>query len=308
MGYSEGALHLRKPEVFELPRASERISFLFLDMVRIRQGRTGLVAENDSGEYLQIPGGSLSVLMLGPGVSMTSQAAVTLFRQGASVLYVAAEGAVGVASGRPLASRARWSEAQARIWVDDEARLSAARLMYRHRYPDLALPENAPLRVLRGIEGRVVRDLYSDMARKHSMGRWRRVYGREGEARDPVNELLDLGNSILYGSALAASSALALNPALGFIHQGAANALLFDLADPHKARSSIPLAFELGSSGAPATIMRRRMRDYLHRSKALRSHLSLLDEILAPHMKPSEHDTLLDDSGSVPGHRNFSGG
>ena len=128
MGYSDRALSLRRPDVFELPRASERISFLFLDMVRIRQGRTGLVAENDAGESFELPGGSLSVLMVGPGVSMTSQASMTLFRQGASVMYVSADGAVGVASGRPLASRARWAEAQARVWVDEDARLKAARL------------------------------------------------------------------------------------------------------------------------------------------------------------------------------------
>lgn len=301
--YSADALSLRRPDVFELPRSGDRISFLYLDMARIRQDRTGVVAENDSGESLEIPVGSLSVLLLGPGVSLTSSAAASLFRQGASVLFTADEGAVGVSSGRPLSSRAKWAEAQARLWTNDIARLAAARTMYRLRYPAVAWPDDAPLNAMRGLEGRLVRNTYRDMCRKYRISGWRREYNG-AEPPDRINSLLNLGNSILYGSSLAACSALALSPALGIIHEGSSSALLFDLADPHKVRSSIPLAFELRDHSDSASVLRRRMRDYLHKERVLESHLKTLDTLLSPFLSAADSDRLIDDSGAVPGHSN----
>lgn len=302
--WSDEALQLRKPHLVELTRSSDRMSFLYLDRVKVWQDETGVVARNDRSEQLRIPVGSVSVLLLGPGCSITTPATVTIHRAGCTIVTTTDGGVAGVTAGRALAGRAKWSEAQARLWSVHDHRVAAARALYANRFPDIDWAGHKQLRIMRGLEGHQVKLLYQRHAAQAGFADWR----RDTRGQDVPNQLMNLANSILYGSAAAAVHALALNPALGVIHQGAFGALLFDLADNHKATSSIPLAFACAAEDDPARTLRRRMRHYLHREKVLDHHLSVLDEILAPHVRPASDDVLIDDDREhVVGHTNHAG-
>jgi CRISPR-associated protein Cas1 len=306
VGYSSEALRLQRPDVYELPRVEDRITFLYLDLVRVRQDATGVVADDDSGTTVPIPSAALSVLLLGPGCSITTPAARTLYRSGTTIIYSGENGAVGYAASRPLTGRAKWAEAQARLWANPDHRRSAARTLFQHRFPDLEWPEDAPLNMMRGLEGTQVKKAYRDAARSAGLRNWRRETDPD-KADDPVNPLLNLANSVLYGAALAAVSALALSPSLGIVHQGASGALLFDLADLHKTRSSIPIAFRSAKAVDPPRAVRTAMRDYLTRNRVLRSNVLVLTELLEPHLDAVDDDRLLDDSyHAVPGSRNYA--
>jgi CRISP-associated protein Cas1 len=308
VAYSADSLRLRKPTVVELPRLDDRISYLYLDTMRIQQDETGVIGTDaDDVASVQIPAAGLSVLLLGPGTSMTAPAATTLYRSGTCVIFCGLQGAVAYAAARPLTGWAKWAEAQARLWASDDARRTAALRLYTLRYPSLSWAEGASIATMRGIEGQQVKRAYAEHARRARLGRWRRETNSE-LADDPVNPLLNLANSILYGAALAAVSALALNPALGIIHQGAAGALLFDLADMHKHKSSIPAAFKFASHHNSAQEVRTAMRDYLVRENVLKASLELLTDILGPHLRPDVGDRLIADhpSGAVPGGRNYA--
>lgn len=303
MSYSKSALELRKLSVSELPRLDDRISFVYLDKCRVRQDATGVVAQEGDRE-LPIPVAGLAALLLGPGTSISAPAVSTLTRSGANVIWVSERGAQAYAAARPLTSRAFWAQAQARMWADVEARRRCARILFQYRFPALDWPSEAPLSVMRGVEGAQVRAAYREAARKAKFTKWKRC--TDDSALDPVNPLLNLANSILYGAALSAVSALGLNPALGIIHQGSVSALLFDLADMHKAKSSIPIAFDSARMADPPGQVRRRMRDYLVNSRVLKRDLELLTEILGPFTTDTSMDELLDDSEHpVAGNRNY---
>jgi len=85
--------------------------------------------------------------------------------------------------------------------------------------------------------------------------------------------------------------------------------LLFDLADIHKPRSSIPLAFRCSTNGDAAGAMRAAMREYLYEKKVMEGMLSLLIEVLSPHRdSASAGDTITADDGHrLPGHKNYAG-
>lgn len=293
MGWSEEALSLRRPTVVELPRAADRISFLFLDRAKVWQDDTGVKAVHEDASILSIPVAGLSTLMLGPGCSITTPAMTTLHRAGCSITVVDGAGTTAVVPGRRLSTRARWSEAQATVWADHDLRVLAARQLYRSRFGEDVMPEGAPLNVMRGVEGRLVRRAYGQAAKQAGLKKWR----RDTASEDPANRLLNLANSILYGAALAATSALGLNPALGFVHEGAADALLFDLADNDKATTSIPTAFACAQLPAEdqARELRRRMRGHIHRKRVIAQHLKLLDVLLGGHART--------DAGDVAGDR-----
>lgn len=302
MSWSEDALALRIPHLVDLPRSGDRVSFIYLDRARVWQDETGVVAVNDRGEQLRLPVAAITTLLLGPGTSITSPATIAIHRAGCSILTTSDGGLTSITAGRHLSGRAKWSEAQARLWTDPAARLTAARTLYERRFPTLDWSDQ-PMRKMRGLEGRQVKVLYRQHAGRAKLVRWR----RNTRGDDAANQMLNLANSILYGSASAAVHALGLNPALGFIHQGAAGALLFDLADNHKAESSIPIAFGYLDTSDPAREVRRAMRDYLHTRKVLDDHLRVLDDLLGPHVRPtSDDDLLLDDHGHVEGHTNHA--
>jgi CRISPR-associated protein Cas1 len=310
MGYSEQALNLRKLRTIELPRLSDRISYLYLDMARIVQDQTGVIAiqEGDTNtQILHIPIASLGFLLLGPGTSVSAPAMISLHRAGTVVVFTSEGGMTGFATARPLTGRADWAQAQARCWVDHDARLGAARLLYAKQFNESEAQSDVPLRVLRGIEGAKVRSLYQTLARKHHLRSWKRETDPE-KYDDPVNPLLNLGSAILYGAALTAVSALGLNPGLGFIHNGASNALLFDLADIHKTRSSIPLAFASAFRPDGPAFLRREMRRYLFEQDVMEDLIDTLIDVLSDHLAPTEgrDDTLTDEQGSVRGHFNYA--
>lgn len=279
MAYSDGALQLQNLDIGEMPRAEDRLSFLYLDTCRVRQDETGLLAERESGEHVRIPVASVGVLLLGPGTSITSRGMATLHRAGAGLIVVASDGAVAYAAARPLTARSHWVEAQARMVTDSDARLSAARALYGMRFPDVEWPPDAPLSVLRGIEGAQVRQVYRELASRYRMGNWRRETDST-KTDDPINPLLNLTNSVLYGAALTATSALGLSPALGVIHQGSANALLLDLADAYKPLVSIPVAFEAGQHSDGPERARRLMREQLYRHRVVAGMLEILQQLL----------------------------
>lgn len=310
MSYSKHALSLRKVRTIELPRLSDRISYLYLDMARIIQDQTGVIAiqESDAGtQTLRIPIAAIGFLLLGPGTSISAPAAISLHRAGTVIVFTSEGGMTGFATAQPLTGRADWIQAQARCWVDPDARLAAARLLYSKQFNEPEAEPDIPLRVLRGIEGAKVRSLYQTLSRKHHLGSWKRETDPE-KYNDPVNPLLNLGSAILYGAALTAISTLGLSPGLGFIHNGASNALLFDLADIYKTRSSIPLAFASAQRPDGPAYLRTEMRRYLFEHDVMEGMLTVLLDILTDQLSPAEghRDTLIDDTGSVEGHINYA--
>ncbi len=308
MAYSEGAIQLQRPDLTDLPRIGDRIAFLFLDKVRVEQGRTGLEAwsadEDRRPIRTVIPVAQLAVLCLGPGTSVTGPAMTTLFRAGTAVIFTGADGLVAYASARPLASDGRWAAAQARLFADPPARLAAARLLYQERFPNDPLPNGVPLASLRGLEGHRVKATYRLLAAQHKQGAFRRV---TLGATDPVNVCLNRANSLLYGVALAITGALGLSPSLGVIHQGSTGAFLYDLADVYKTTVSIPAAFEAATHSTPGDHIGRLVRKRLHDQRVLPAMLALTQALFGDLVQAEDGtDQLLDDKGFVPGLVNWA--
>jgi CRISPR-associated protein Cas1 len=307
MAYSEGAIQLQRPDLSDLPRIADRVAFLFLDKVRVEQGRTGLEAwsadEVNRPIRTVIPAAQLAVLCLGPGTSITGPAMTSLFRAGTAVIFTGADGLVAYACARPLASDGRWAAAQAHLFVDPEARLQAARFLYQSRFPDEHLPTSAPLASMRGLEGHRVKETYRLLAAQHKQPRFRRV---TMGATDPVNVCLNRANSLLYGVALAVTGALGLSPSLGIIHQGSTGAFLYDLADVYKTTVSIPAAFEAAEQAKPQDHIGRLVRRRLHEQRVLPAMVRLALTLLGNPPAENGTDMLLDDNGFVPGLINWS--
>ena len=96
----------------QLTRASDRVSFLYLEHCTIGRDGGALTATDDDG-VLHVPVSALSVLLLGPGTRLTHQAVGVVADSGCSLVWVGEQGVRYYAHGRSIARSDRMLRAQA---------------------------------------------------------------------------------------------------------------------------------------------------------------------------------------------------
>lgn len=310
MSYSEEALAFSTIPTDHQVRLEDRVSFLYLEYCVIRQDKTGIIAYGGdtekgkvAGKRVQLPVSGLAVLILGPGTSITQPAITSCTRAGTTILFTGGGGVPAYSHATPLTSSARWAIAQARLVAQEKHQRTAALILYKKQLGIEHMP-GGTIAAMRGLEGRTIRNLYRDTAKKYKITGFR----RQTTAEDNINMALNIANSILYGCAAAACAAIGVNPALGIIHRGDARSLLFDLADLYKPTLSIPVAFACHDSKNLAEEVRTAVRRELVKQKVLKGMLEILMEVLTPHLPERDDDRLITDRGAeVEGHTQYGG-
>jgi len=151
-------------------------------MIFVEKGRLDVldgafVVVDERGIRTQIPVGGLVCLMLEPG-TRTSHAAVALAaRAGTLLVWVGEAGVRLYSAGQPGGARAERLLWQARLALDETARLNVVRKMFELRFGEAA-PERRSVDQLRGIEGARVRRLYELQAQQNGVTWNRRAYDR----------------------------------------------------------------------------------------------------------------------------------
>lgn len=285
-GGRDARARLAVPTLAMLPRVADSLSFLYLDMVRVVQDDTGVCAQikvdEDRTDTVYVPTASLSCLLLGPGVSITTRALSTLARHGTSVVCVGTAGVRAYAGILPDSLTTNWLERQVTAWADEEKRLEVAKRMYGLRFGD-ELPAGVGLAQLRGLEGQRMKALYRILAEQHGIGRFRRNYHPDQwHTQDPVNLALSAANTCLYGIVHAALLALGCSPALGFVHAGTQHAFVYDIADLYKAKVTLPVAFSLHDANNPEAQARRKFREELRLIRLLPTIVRDVQTLLTP--------------------------
>jgi CRISPR-associated protein Cas1 len=236
------------PRLRTLPKARDRISFLYFEHCRIEQENRAIVVYQDQSKFI-IPCAAIATLLLGPGTSITHAAIKALADNICEVQWVGEDLMRFYAHGRSGANNARRLIHQATLWADSIQRLAVVRRMYVFRFDD-PLDDNLTLQQIRGHEGVRVRSLYQ---------RWSKETGIPWEGRDykqdnwdvatPINRALSIANTCLYAVCQAALNSVGYSPALGFIHTGKPLSFVYDIADLYKGETTIPAAFEAVAEG-----------------------------------------------------------
>lgn len=251
-----------KPDLQALPQIRDRMTFLYLERCQINRQDSAITVIDEEGIVL-IPAAAISVLLLGPGTTVTHRAMELIGDAGVCIIWVGEHGVRYYASGRPLTHKAGLLMRQAALASNQKQHLEVVRKMYQLRFPSedishLTLPQ------LRGREGARVRSAYRRAAEEWGIDWNGRVYDPENFAEgDAVNQALSAGHACLYGLAHAVIVAMGCSAGLGFVHIGHENSFVYDIADLYKAETTIPIAFEIAAQqpdDLPA-MTRRRVRD-----------------------------------------------
>lgn len=236
----------KKTELSELPRISDRVSFIYVEHAKINRIDSAITVSDYRG-LVNIPVSLIGVLMLGPGTDISRRAMEILGDVGTSVIWVGERGVRYYAHGRSLAHSTRFLEKQAKLVSNKRTRLDVARKMYAMRFKGEDV-SNLTMQQLRGREGSRIRKAYRDCSKKFNVKWEKRDYKVDDfEDGDPVNQALSALNVSLYGVCHSVIVAIGMSPGLGFVHTGHDKSFVYDIADLYKAEITIPLAFELAS-------------------------------------------------------------
>lgn len=269
------------PQLKPLP-IKDRLSVLFIEKGNLDVIDGAFVVIDKTGVRTHLPVGSVACLMLEPGTRV-SHAAVTLASRVGCLLVWVGDAAVRLyASGQPGGARADRLLYQAKLALDDAARLKVVRKMYALRFKEEP-PERRSVEQLRGIEGVRVRKMYEIIARQYGVDWKKRNYDySEWESGDIPNRCLSSATSCLYGICEAAILAAGYAPAVGFIHTGKPQSFVYDIADIFKFETVVPVAFRTAAKKGcnPERDVRLACRDAFRQSGLLKRIIPTIEEVL----------------------------
>lgn len=200
-------------------------------------------ADLEAGDYA-IPYQNVSLILLGPGSTVSHDALRILARHG-TLLAAIGEGGTKFYTAPPMGQgHSETARAHARLWADEKARLAVARKMYAWRFGRI-LPHR-DISVLRGIEGGRMKETYRIEADRQRIPWQGRHYDRNRpEGADIPNQAINHAATFVECAADIAVAAIGALPPLGFIHEDSSNAFTLDVADLYRAEVTIPLAFRV---------------------------------------------------------------
>lgn len=285
---------MARPELSLLPQIQDRMSFLYLEHSQLNRDDSAITVRDEKGT-VYVPAAAISVLLLGPGTSVTHRAMELIGDAGVTVIWVGEQGVRYYAGGRPLTHRSQMLMRQAQLVSNTREHIRVVRAMYQLRFPGEDV-SRLTMQQLRGREGSRVRQAYRCAAQQWNIPWTGRQYRPgEFEAGSAVNQALTAGNMCLYGLAHAIIFALGCSPGLGFVHVGHENSFVYDVADLYKAEVVIPLAFELAAK-MPEDIpgeMRRRVRDGIVSAHILERMVRDIRMLLVPETSAGAEDEVL---------------
>lgn len=190
----------------------------------------------------QIPHQAVSMILLGPGSSVTHDALRLLARHGTLMAAVGVDGVRSYTAPPLLPDRSDIARRQAELWGNPRRRIAVARRMYAIRLGEV-LPHR-DLDTLRGIEGSRVKTLYKLTAERYRIPWNGRHYDRaDPESADDANQAINHAATAVQAAAAIAVQSLAAIPQLGFIHEDSGQSFILDIADLYRDAFTLPIAF-----------------------------------------------------------------
>jgi CRISPR-associated protein Cas1 len=270
------------PDLKPIP-IKDRLSIVYVEFGNVDVLDGAFVVVDANGIRTHVPVGAVACMMLEPGTRV-SHAAITLAaRVGCLLVWIGEAGVRLYAAGQPGGARSDRLLYQARLALDNDARLRVVRKMYQLRFKEIA-PSRRSIEQLRGIEGARVREQYRLIARQYGVPWKGRNYDvHDWQSGDLLNRCLSSATSCLYGVTEAAVLAAGYAPAIGFIHSGKPLSFVYDIADIFKFDTVVPLAFRIAAqeTASPERSVRLACRDTFRSTHLLQQIIPCIEEILA---------------------------
>lgn len=235
-----------KKDLHALPQLKDSLSYIYIEHAIVEQNDSAIMFIQKEGRT-PVPISAITVLLLGPGTSITHAAIKAISDNGSAVVWVGEKASHFYGFGTGETRSSANLILQARLCMDAAWHMAVVRKMYEFRFPGIQC-EGMSLEQIRGLEGVRVREAYKIFSKRSGVPWTGRKYKKEDYAQtDDVNRALTVANSCLYGVCHSAIVALGYSPGLGFVHTGRALSFVYDVADLYKVNTTIPAAFDVAA-------------------------------------------------------------
>jgi len=233
-----------KPPLETLTPARDRWTPLYLEHGRLEVDDSSVKWIGADRTVLRVPVATVSVLMLGPGTTVTHAAVKACSRSNTPICWIGEEGmrfyAFGVA---PTHDNAR-ARHQAELHANVRKRTEVARRMFLRRFPEEVVAGKR-IQELRGMEGTRIKALYEDFGQRYGVTWKGRNYDPTNwNLADNINRAISAANAALYALCTAVVTSLGYLPQLGFIHAAGNLPFVYDIADLYKPETTLEAAFQ----------------------------------------------------------------
>lgn len=240
----------------------------------------------DVGDY-QLPHQSVSIILIGPGSSVTHDALRILAAHGCALAAVGTGGVRFYTAPPLLPDTSALARRQAMLWSQPKERVAVARAMYTLRFGEEVKART--LDMLRGMEGARLRRLYELTAQKYNVPWHGRRYDRNNpNAADIPNQAINHAASAVEAAATIAVAATATIPQLGFVHEDSGQSFVLDIADLVRHDVTLPVAFGAAkhvmkhSEENLERVVRRKAAEVLTNSQVIARLIEHIKSLLEP--------------------------
>ena len=249
-------------------------------------------SEDSIEKYFSLPHSNLSILLLGPGTSVTQKAAQMLSSEGVMFGFTSGGGTpLFLASNseyRPTEHLQNWIS----WWSDEQKRLIVAKdfqlkriefvteiwskyfkeffdsdiVSICNKYRNgLEISQNT--NSLLGYEANFTKSIYKLLAQKNNISGFKRT---AGQSIDKANDFIDQGNYLAYGIASVSLWGLGIPPSLAVIHgKTRRGALVFDVADIFKDAIILPMSFKMAGNKSNSRDFRAEVINIFDKTKIM---------------------------------------
>lgn len=288
-------------DLHQLPKLRDSLSYYYVEHAVLNQKDKAIEFIQKDGRTL-LPTAALSVLMLGPGTSISHAAVKALADSGCTILWLGEDATRFYAQGSGETRKGYHLLRQAECASDPAKRMEVVMRMYRRRF-NVPLDPGLTLAQVRGLEGVRVRDAYAQASKQYNVPWHGRNYDRGNwHNSDPINRALSAANALLNGLCHAAIVSGGYSPGLGFIHTGKQLSFVYDIADLYKIEVTIPVAFKITAESTQnlESRVRAACRQRFREVKLLARILPDIDELLGVMPGESENGGAADADPARP--------
>lgn len=246
-----------RPPLDTVAPAKDRWTAIYLKYGRMEVDDASIKWIGSDGLITRLPVASVSALILGPGTAITHAAVKAAAQCNCPLLWLGEDGLRFYAFGITPNHDNSMARIHASAWANKQSQNEIARRMFLHRFPQAAV-QGMNIRQLRGMEGKRVKQTYSELGAQYGVTWKGRDYKTENwQLADGINRALSASNASLYALTAAVCCSMGFIPQLGFVHAAGTLPFIYDAADLYKHNVFV---------GTLNVLTFRKMRDFILRN------------------------------------------
>jgi len=233
-----------KPPLDALAPAKERWTPIYLEHGRLEVDDSSVKWIGADRTVLRIPAATVSVIMLGPGTTVTHAAVKACSQCNTPLCWIGEEGMRFYSFGVAPTHDNKNARRQVALHAARRSRQEVAIKMFLKRFPE-EIVAGKTVAELRGLEGDRVKNLYSEFGSRYGVTWKGRKYDKDNWVlADGINRAISAANASLYALCTAVICSMGYLPQLGFIHIGGPLPFVYDIADLYKVETTFEAAFQ----------------------------------------------------------------